>query len=200
MTRIAIAALFALTSCAYQMSVQAGPRIDAEGRVGVEFGMTLGPAAIAARPTGALVASAETGGYIATTDGCDPCATARRTSISAPAKTQQRVLVRGMLEWLALPGATEPRYVRADGPMYRVGAYGGADLDRTSAYGVVGVTAGVSPWVLRYHGTGKRGIVADNWLALGVRVATEVLPGQTDGHRVVVRALLQADSVYRELH
>ena len=58
---------------------------------------------------------------------------------------------------------------------------------------LVGVTAGWSPWVWGYHG-----IHSEQWFALGVRLATELIPGETDGHRVVVRGLLQADIVYRE--
>lgn len=195
--RIAVVvACAAMAGCGYQMSLHAGPRVDAEGRVGVEFGATMGAAVFPnknARRTGAIVASVEGAPYVTTDSDCHACTTARGAPMSTSSKVQGRAAVRGMLEWVEEANTAEARYVRAPGVARRFGAYLGVDMDEDERLGLVGVTAGVSPWVWGFHGR-----ASDHWLALGVRLASELIPGETDGHRVVVRALVQADVVFRD--
>lgn len=191
-----LAFVVALTGCGYQMSVHAGPRTDLEGRVGVEVGMTMGAAVFrtGAQRTSAVVASIEGAPYVTTGDSdCHTCTTARGTTMPS-LDSRGRAAIRGMLEWVTEARTDERgRYVRAPGIARRFGVYGGVDMDEHERLGLVGVTAGVSPWVLTFSGR-----VSEQWLSLGARLATELIPGETGGHRVVVRALLQADVVYQE--
>jgi hypothetical protein len=171
--------VFGLAGC-WQMTVYVGPRMDADGVVGLEVGASMGAAAPVGR--GAIAASIDSSGLYRTNEAPD-ARVARKEQAVAP--QQLNGMIRGVVEWSEAPAASD-RFYRTSGIGWRAGVYGGVAFQEDRALRpLVGVQAAVSPLVW-----GLDDAWSKQFIALGVQLGTEAIPG---ADVFVMRAALTCD-------
>jgi len=175
--------IFGLAGC-WQMTVYVGPRMDADGVVGLEVGASMGGAAPVGRS--AITTSIDSSGVYPDKHRARAAAARLAMEEQQPvAKQQLNGMIRGVVEWTESPVGSD-RFVRTSGLGWRAGVYGGVAVQEDqSLRPLVGVQAALSPLVW-----GLDDAWSKQFIALGVQLGTEAVPG---ADIFVMRAALTCD-------
>jgi hypothetical protein len=176
-----IVGLLIMGSGCWQMTFYVGPRMDAEGVVGIELGASMG---VAAPIEGSAIAtSIDSSSSVYPRK--QPPATAARSIMEPPGNQPLVGMIRGVVEFTDAPVASE-RFVRTPGLGWRAGFYGGVAVQEDRALRpLVGVQAALSPFVW-----GLDDAASKQFIAFGVQLGTEAVPGDDV---FVMRAALTCD-------
>jgi hypothetical protein len=181
-----LVAAVTLTGC-WQMTIYVGPRVDSTGAVSVELGASLGMAVATPRGGGAL--SLDTSMPIpqpALRCPAGGCAIARSSTGGGDDAAASRAEIRGVLEWIGRPPASDREFLRAPGLGWRAGISGGLDVRADGrSFGSIGGLATISPWIWGFDGATSK-----QFIAFGMQLGAEMTP--EDG-RFVGRAALACD-------